>query len=205
MNIDSIQQSHGVSRISKAAKNASGGDNLPVAASNNGTADTAHLSVQGKSLSELPPLMLPTRENVQKLSASLSDDLKNLFAQAGINPNPAVEFDVDSYTGKVSVKGDRPDAQQITELIKKNPDVEMKIHNVAAISSHVVAMGKAMEADTAYRAAQSTAEINNVIAKYASVYSGQTKVTDFSLVFNGADIQVNADGAAWLNSKAQHS
>lgn len=174
---------------------------MPVAASGNSTTDTVRLSMQGKSLSELPPLMLPTRENARKLSSALSDDLKNLFSQAGINPNPAVEFAVDSYTGKVSVKGNRPDAQQIAELIKENPDIELRIHNVAAISSHVVSFDKAMEADKAYRAAQSTAEVNNVIARYSSIYSGQTKVTDFSLVFNGSNVQVNADGAAWLSSK----
>lgn len=205
MNIDTVQQSQGISRNSNAARNAAGGDSLPVAASRNGTADKVNLSTQGISLSELPPLMLPTRENVRKLSFELSADLKNLFAQAGINPNPAVEFDVDSYTGKVSVKANRPEAQQIAELIKKHPDVEMKIHNIAALSSHVVAMGAAMEADTAYRAAQGAAEENAVIAKYSSVYSGQSRVTDFSLIFDGSDVQVNADGAAWMSSKAQHS
>ena len=107
---------------------------------------------------------------------------------------------MDSYTGKVSAKGNRPDAPQIAELIKKNPDVELQIHNVAALSSHVVAMGKAMEADNAYRAAQTPAEINNVVAKYSSVYSGQTKVTDFSLLFNGASVQIDADGKPWMSS-----
>lgn len=42
-------------------------------------------------------------------------------------------------------------------------------------------------------------------AKNASVYSGQAKATDFSLIFNGADIQVIADGAAWLSSKMERS
>jgi hypothetical protein len=180
MNINAIQQSYGVSQTPSTAKNADDGSSFPGAASNNGTADTVNLSTQGKSLSELPPLLLPTPENVQKLSAALSDDLKKLFSQAGINPNPPVEFDVDSYTGKVSVKGNRPDAQQIAELIKKNPDVELQIHNVAAISSHVVAMAAAS----------------------SSGYGLQPKVTDFSLLFNGTDVQVNADGAKWMSSKA---
>jgi len=198
MQIGLIQQSHGMSPILNAAKIASGGDSLPVAASNNSAADAVRVSPQGKSLSELPPLLFPTRANVQKLSDMLSHDLKNLFSQAGINPYPAVEFDVDSYTGEVSVKRNRPDAQQIAELIKNNPDVELQIHNIAAISSHVVAMDKAMEADKAYRAAHSTAEINNVVARYSSIYSGQTQVTDFSLLFDGSDVQVKANGAAWL-------
>ena len=202
MHINAMQQSYGVQQTPGMARSAGGGNGLPGAASNKGAADTVSLSTQGVSLSRLPPLMLPTRENVQKLSASLSEDLKNLFSEAGINPNPPVEFDVDPYSGKVSVKANRPDAPQIAELIKNNREVEMKIHNVAALSSHVVAMAKAMEASSAYQAAQTPAEIDQVLAKYSSVFNGQTEVIDFSLVFNGEDVQVNADGKSWMSSKA---
>lgn len=171
MDINAIQQSYGVSKNSSKTGNSRAGDIFPEAGSNNGTADTVHLSARGKSLSELPPLMLPTRENIQKLSAELSVDLKKLLGEAGITSDPPVEFSVDSYSGKVSVKGNRPDAQQITGLLKKNPDVELQIHNVAALSSHVVAMAQAAK-------------------------GAPTMVTDFSLFFNGTDVQINANGAA---------
>ncbi|MEW5944461.1 MAG: hypothetical protein AB1710_11540 [Pseudomonadota bacterium] len=202
MNINAIQQSYDMVQSPATAKKSDSGNNLPGVTNNSGVADTANLSTRGKSLSELPPLMLPTRDNVQKLSSALSNDLKELFSQAGINPAPSVKFAVDPYTGQVSVKENRPDAQQITDLTKKNPDIEAQIRNVAAISSHVVAMDKAMEAAKAYRAAQNAAEINNAVARYSSVYGGQIKVTDFSLIFNGADVQVNADGQAWMSSRA---
>ncbi|HZW26774.1 MAG TPA: hypothetical protein VFF26_14945 [Gallionella sp.] len=200
MNIGSVAQTYGVAQTPTVSRSASGARE-PDSSDSKGSTDTVQFSSQGKTLAELPPLLLPTRENVQKLSNELSADLKNLFNGAGIDPKPEVEFEVDSYTGKVSVKNNRPDAQKIAELIKNNPDIEMKIHNVAALSSHVVAMGPAMEADAAYRAANSEAEIRNVVAKYASVYSGYVKVTDFSLSFNGSDLQVNADGAPWLSTR----
>jgi len=200
MNISPVAQSYGVSQISNATRLASGAKEAD-ASGIQGTTDTVQLSTQGKTLAELPPLLLPTRENVQKLSKSLSTDLQNLFSAAGINPKPDVQFDVNPYTGEVSVANNRPDAQKIAGLIKSNPDIEMKIHNIAALSSHVVAMGPAMEADAAYRAANSPEEIRNVVAKYSSVYSGYVKVTDFSLLFNGSDVQVNADGASWLSTK----
>jgi len=177
MDINAIQRSYGVPKTSSKAGNARAGDTSPETASNNGTTDTVHLSSRGKSLSELPPLMLPTRENIQKLSAALSGDLKKLLGEAGITSDPPVEFAVDSYTGKVSVQGNRPDAQQITDLLKKNPDVELQIHNVAALGSHVVAMAQAAN-------------------------GGPKMVTDFSLFFNGADVQINANGTAWMTSKA---
>jgi len=201
MDINSAMQSYGAAQTSTAAGYTSTSAKKADTAGSNAAAETVQLSAQAKTLSELPPLILPTRENVQKLSSALAGDLQNLFSQAGINPKPAVEFDVDPYSGAVSVKGNHPDSQKIAELIKNNPEIEMKIHNVAAISSHVVAMGKALEADTAYRNARTPAEVKNVIAQYSSVYNGQMKVTDFSLIFNGTGIQVNADGEAWLSSR----
>lgn len=198
MNIGSVAQAYGVAQTSNASRASSGAKEPDSPGS---AADTVQFSAQGKTLAELPPLMLPTRANVQKLSGELAADLKNLFHEAGIDAKPDVGFEVGPYTGKVSVKNNRPDAQKIAELIKSNPEIEMKIHNVAALSSHVVAMGPAMEADAAYRAANSDEEVRNVIAKYASVYSGYVKVTDFSLTFDGSDLQVNADGSPWLSTK----
>jgi len=190
MNINTIQQAYGMNMPNTSSE--MGSSHGGKAANTSNIADTVYLSEQGKTLSELPPLILPTRENVQQLSVALSGDLNKLFNEAGINPDPAVEFDVDSYTGKVSVNESRPDAQKIAKLLKKNPDIESQIHNVAAISSHVVAIAQAM----GVRSAQ------NAAAKYASIYNGQNKVTDFSLIFNGENLQVNANGAAWLTSKA---
>jgi len=88
MDINAIQQSYGVSKTSSTTGRARSDENLPEAASGKGSADTVNLSTRGKSLSELPPLILPTRANVQKLATALSVDLKNLLSQAGINPNP---------------------------------------------------------------------------------------------------------------------
>lgn len=196
MNINAALQSYGMEMskpLPEATGNTGGKPDKANAKTHSGETDnTVHLSVQGKTISGLPPLILPTRENVQKLSAALSDSLNELLSEAGISPEPAVEFDVNSYTGKVSVKESRPDAQKIAELLKKNPDIELQIHNIAAISSHVVAIAQAMGARSAQNAA----------AKYASIYNEQNKVTDFSLIFNGANVQVNANGAAWLTSKA---
>ena len=199
MDINAVQRSCGMVPSQRPAKAACRGNNLPAGAINSGTACKVDLSARAKSLSGLPPLMFPSRENVQKLSASLAGDLKELFSQAGISSTPPVEFTVDSYTGQVGVKGNRPDAGQIEDLIKENPAIELQIHNVAAMSSHVVGLEKAMEAAQAYRAAESAAEIDQVIARYASIYnqSGPPQVVDFSLVFNGEDVQVHADGEPW--------
>ena len=199
MNIGAIQSYYQAAQVTGATRNASESNPLPATSENKGTTENVSLSGKGKLLADL---VLPTRENVRKMSAELSGDLKKLFDEAGISSDPPIEFDVDSYTGKVSVKGNRPDAPQIAELIKNNRDIELKIHNVAAISSHIGPMEKAMEADSAYRAAQTQAEQDKVIAKYASVYSGQMDVVNFSLIFNGGDIQILADGAPWMSSKA---
>jgi hypothetical protein len=203
MNINAVRQSYGMVPSEEAANTAGSGNKLPTAATNSSASCKVDLSARGKILSGLPPLMFPSRENVQKLSASLFKDLKELFSQAGISSTPPVEFTVDSYTGQVGVADKRPDAGQIADLIKENPAIELQIHNIAAMSSHVVGMEKAMEANQAYRAAESAAEIDRVIARYSSVYSqnGPKQVVDFSLRFNGKDVQINADGEQWLSSR----
>ena len=203
MDISAIRPSYGMLPSQEAAKTAGCGKTLPTAATNSGASCKVDLSAGGKILSGLPPLMFPSRENVQKLSASLIKDLKKMFSQAGISSTPPVEFTVDSYTGEVGVKDNRPDAGQIADLIRKNPEIELQIHNIAAMSSHVVGMEKAMEANQAYLAAESQAEIDRVIARYAAVYSqnGPKEVVDFSLRFDGKDVQVNADGELWLSSR----
>jgi hypothetical protein len=203
MDISAIRQSNGMLPSQETAKNAGCGKTLPTAAANSGVSCKVDLSTRGKILSGLPPLMFPSRENVQKLSASLIKDLKKMFSQAGISSMPPVEFTVDSYTGEVGVKDNRSDAGQIAGLIKENPAIELQIHNIAAMSSHVVGMEKAMEANQAYQAAESQAEVDRAIARYSAVYSqnGPKKVVDFSLLFNGKDVQVNADGKLWLSSR----
>lgn len=202
MNINAIQQPRGVTQSQEASRKServSAGSTEEATSSQE--AGTVKLSSHAKALADFPPLLLPNRENVQKLSSALSEDLKKLFNEAGIDSTPPVEFAVDPYTGQVSVKGNRPDTQQIADLVKGHRDIEMQIRNIAGMSSHVVALGKAMEASQAYRAAQSAAEVNNVIARYSSVYSGHIDVHNFSLVFNGVDVQVNADGQTWMTSK----
>ncbi len=200
METNAIQQVYEIKHISNAAKSTLLGNNVPESANNN-EADSVNLSSWGKTLSELPPIMLPTQENVKKLSEELSKKLKDLFDENGINPEPPIEFNVNSFNGAVSVKNNRSDTQEIGELIKKNPELELQIHNVGALSSHVVAISKAIEAGNAYAAAQSESEINSVIRKYSSVYKGNIEVTDFSLIFNGSDIQVNANDKPWLSTK----
>ena len=196
MNITAALQSYGMEMskpLPEATGNTGGKPDKANAKTHAGETDnTVHLSAQGKTLSGLPPLILPTRENVQKLSAALSDSLNELLSGAGISPEPAVEFDVNSYTGKVSVKDNRPDAQKLAKLLKENPDIELQIHNIAGISSHVVAIGQAMEA----RASR------NALAQYAYIHGIQTEAVNFSLIFNGKNVQINADGAAWLSSDA---
>lgn len=50
------------------------------------------------------------------------------------------------------------------------------------------------------RRAGNTAEIERVIAKYAGISGASGAATNFSLLFNGADVQVHANGKPWISS-----
>lgn len=196
MNINAALQSYGMEMskpLPEATGNTGGKPDKASAKTHAGETDnTVHLSAQGKTLSGLPPRLLPTRENVQKLSEALSDSLNELLSEAGISPEPAVEFDVNSYTGKVSINDNRPDAQRIAKLLKENPDIKLQIHNIAVINSHAAAFGQAMEV----RSPQ------NAVAKYASIHNSQNEAANFLLTFNGKNVQINASGAARLLANA---
>jgi hypothetical protein len=202
MTISAIQQAYAAHYSSGAAKTAADGNAVPATDAQKSTTEEVQLSAQGRLLSQLPELILPTLENIQTLSDSLSKDLNKLFSDAGIATTPAVEFEVNPYNAEITVKGEREDKQQITELLEQNPQIERQIRDIAAISSHYEGMSRAMEADRAYRAANNPAEVNQVIAKYASIYSGHQPVAHYSLLFDDSGVNVRSDGKPLMSSSS---
>ncbi len=201
MQINAQQRTYGPTVPYEAARIATSGNSGAATTASSGAPDKVDLSSSARLLSNLPPLLLPNRENVKTLSKSLMEELKAGLASAGIETTPPIEFAVDPYTGEVSIKGGRPDTPQIAAWLKANPDVEHRIQSIAAMASHIGPIEKALEADAAYRAARNPTDVAAVVARYASVYAGQTAVSQFSLIFDGTDIQILADGQPWSSSR----
>ena len=156
------------------------------------------ISDAAKQLNLNEQLQLPNPENIRKLSAALTDNLNSLLASAGIKTEPAVSFEIDVNSAHVTVKGNRPDILTIEALVNADKSVQRQMHDVAALSSHAVAMAASMQFNTEYAAAGRKAEIDTVLAKYAGLLGGQQRFAAITLGFDGSGIQVNADGKPWL-------
>jgi hypothetical protein len=139
------------------------------------------------------PLLLPTASNVRKLSAALSDELGRVFRSAGIEPEPPVEFEVEAWDGSLWVKGDRPDAGQIADLVNADPELKRQLQTVAAISSHACQMEEQLSFQREYRGSNNP---EAVVAKYYYLF-GASKTPAVSLRFDGQALEVLIDNETW--------
>ncbi len=163
-----------------------------------GTADTVRLSGNGRLAASglLDGLILPTEENVQKLSAALSRDLGGLLKGLGISSNPPIEFSTGS-SGEIQIKGDRPDKERILEAVNGDEKVAGEIRTTAAIASHAAAIAESLEFQREYRASNNP---ESVVAKYSSLFGATRQSHHISLVYDGSTVDVLSDGEAWLSS-----
>jgi len=162
--------------------------------------DTVQLSSAGRLAASglLDSLILPAEGNVRQLSAGLSQDLGDLLANAGISPQPPIEFGVNA-AGEIQVKGDRPDKEKILEVINGNDQVKEEIRTTAAISSHLAGIAESLKFQKEYLASN---DPESVVAKYSYLFNSSPQSHDISLLFNGNGINVMEDGKEWLSSAA---
>jgi hypothetical protein len=161
--------------------------------------DTVRMSAEGMQLASSlrDSLILPTAENVRRLSADLSDELDRFFARAGIGSQPPVEMSVDWNTGNIQIEGERGDTKRIQELINGNADIAADIRNLAAISSHAAAMADSLKFQAEYSA---DGNPESVAARYAYLFGSSQPSHDIALVFDGDGVQVMSDGNVWVSS-----
>jgi hypothetical protein len=155
--------------------------------------DTVTLSPAARA--KLLDDILPTFDNIQKRAAQLTDSLNAALASAGISPSPPFYLAVDNPNSlHVTVKGSRPDAKKIEDLINGNKTLQNQIHNVDAAASQYAAFAGPAKFSRAYMAANTPAEVSAALAKYGYLFGGQQRSAAVTLGFDGASIQVDANG-----------
>jgi len=137
---------------------------------------------------------VPTADNIQALSTTLSRNIAALLAKEGISSSPAFEVDVDERTMAITVTGDRTDTAAIAKVLNGDETVRSGIQTLAAISSHAAGMSESLNFQKEYRA---SSDPESVVARYASLF-GQQKGVDISLRFDGTNIAVLANGKEYL-------
>ena len=159
--------------------------------------DTVQLSGRGRLAASglLDGLILPTKENVCKLSATLSQDLAGFLGEMGVSANPPVEFTVDSL-GEIRINGDRPDKDRILQAVKGNEKIAQEIRNVTAIASHAAAIAESLKFQEEYRASN---DPESIVARYSHLFSPTQRYHQISLAYDRIAINVLTDGKVWLS------
>lgn len=152
---------------------------------------------QGSSLLGRAELLLPTRANAAMLAKKAGEAINAKLDAAGIPREPGFEVAIDDVnSAHVTVRGGRADAKAIEDLINGDQNLQMAIHNAYALASGIPAMERAMAFDQEYRAAQTKAEIDAVIARYSDLFSGFTQAADVRMNFGKDGLQVAVNGEA---------
>jgi hypothetical protein len=142
-------------------------------------------------------LLLPTRANAAMLAKKAGEAINAKLDAAGIPREPGFEVAIeDVNSAHVTVKGDRADAKAIEDLINGDKALQMDIHNAYALASHIPAIERATAFDQEYRAAQTKAQMDAVIARYSDLFSGFTPAADVHMNFGKDGLQMAVNGTA---------
>jgi hypothetical protein len=182
MGLESVQPSIGPQTPADVGR--TGHANGPRLNSDESSGGSVRLSDQGRKLSKLAGLLDPTHENLRKLSTTLAGNLKRQLGQNGIDPRGEIGFEVDSQTGKVDIKGNRPDVKKISALLESQPELERQVQDVAALSRQVIVSEQDARSGHARQSAQRAAWLSSFAATYASRFGNGSESGDFSRIAN---------------------
>ncbi len=125
----------------------------------------------GNSLTETQPL-LPTRQNVEEISAYMEEQINEAFRRAGISTDEAVTFTVGS-DGSLNITGDREDIGEIQELFEGNPELSEDMTNFIGLASAMPKFERSIEFQIKYENADSKREIDALLKEYADLFDGE--------------------------------
>lgn len=155
---------------------------------------TSGTPLQGGKLTfdSLPPLLFPTKNNIEALSEHLSSAFPNFLSQNNIPSAPSsITYD---RQGQIVLPSDYEYATQLKQALEANPAMAKELSTVNALSSHYAEMAKSLPFQQEY-AATTQAEIKAVVAKYAYLFSDNRSYSTIELHFSEqGELSITADG-----------
>jgi len=131
-------------------------------------------------------LVLPSMENLEKISDRLSYIMDVAYAREGIPAAPPVELRYSYSKNEIIVKGDREDIDKISELVNGNDDLKEAIRSTMAISSHVVAIQESLQFQQEY---MNSSDPERVVSKYSHLFNDNRKYPESGLRY-GSSLEV---------------
>lgn len=147
-----------------------------------------------KSLDSLPPILLPSRENIDALTSHISDVMPQFLAQNNIPSAPSsITYD---NRGEMQLPADYAYADEFKEALANNPTLEREMRTVNALTSHMVGMERALAFQKEYAGA-SQDEVDAIVAKYSDLFSDNKQQNDIALRFSPAgSLSLTVNGEA---------
>jgi hypothetical protein len=143
------------------------------------------------SLRTLPPLLLPTQNNIKAMTRHISSAFPQFLAQNNI-PSAPSSITYDSK-GQIQLPSDYAYASELKQALANNPTMERELKTVYALSSHFVEMEKSYQFHQEYAAATQT-KTEAVVAKYGHLFGDNRQYSTIALRFSeGGDMSIISD------------
>lgn len=131
---------------------------------------------------QLPPLLLPSQQNVDSLSHHISMVFPDFLADHNI-PNAPDKITYDTE-GKMELPADYPYSQELKDALAESPSMARELSTLNALTSHVVEMKKSIPFQEEYAATSTKAQANAVIDKYSHLFWGNRSNDTIALTFS---------------------
>jgi hypothetical protein len=143
-------------------------------------------------IDSLPPLMMPTQNNINALAKHISNTLPGLMSNYNIPIAPeTIQYD---NRGQLVLPNDYPYADEFTQMLDENPALAREMSTVNALSSHLAGIQRAAQFQEESQG-MSDGEIAALMSKYTDLFDGQHSAGDFSLGFSAeGSLQVSVNG-----------
>jgi hypothetical protein len=130
----------------------------------------------------LPPLLLPTKNNIDELSNHISTTFPQFLAENNIPSAPSsITYDNE---GQIQLPSDYAYASELKQALANNLTMSRELSTVNALSSHYVEMQKSLEFQQKYVATTTNTEANVVVARYSYLFSGNKHYDTIALQFS---------------------
>ncbi len=148
------------------------------------------------SNAELPPLLMPTQDNIDALAKHLSAVFPKFLSDNGIPYAPSsISYDRE---GQPEFPADYPYGDALKKALEDTPAMAKEIATTYALADTKAALDDAMKFQQEYRQASNQKAIEAVIARYADLLAGSNQSPMINMGFTSdGQVRIAAAGLSF--------
>lgn len=142
---------------------------------------------------DLPPILLPSVNNIQQVARHASARLRSILTDYNI-PAPPSHLTYDNY-GKMRLPADFPYAKQLQQALADNPGLARELRDLNAMASHYVMMGNSIEFTKEIYRAEPQQEVGWIRQQHSHLLEDDSNSKRIALTFSKeGSITIYANG-----------